>query len=103
MSAYFVALYNISDPDLYAKYNPGSMPILMQTMAKHGGSVVAAGHDCIRLSGEEHDSKVILKFPTKEAAQSWHDDPDYAEAKAIRLGSTTDLNVFIIDGFVMPQ
>jgi len=103
MSAYFVVTYNISNQDEYAKYNPGSMPTIVQTITKHGGEILVAGHDCVRLNGDEQDVKVIIKFPSSEAAQAWHDDPDYAEAKAIRLGSTTNINAFIIDQFAPPS
>ncbi len=102
MSAYAIFLYNVSDPEQYAKYNPGSMPVIMQTVTKHGGQVIVAGHDCIRLEGAEQDTKVIIEFPTKEAAKAWHDDPEYAAAKKIRLASTSDINAFIIDKFEMP-
>jgi uncharacterized protein (DUF1330 family) len=103
MSAYFVATYNVSDKDGFAKYNPGSMGIITQTLAKHGGEVVVAGHDCTVLHGENADVKVILKFPSVEAANAWHDDPDYAPAKAIRLASTTNIQAIIIEGFVLPS
>ncbi len=103
MSAYLVATYNISNQEEYAKYNPGLLPIIVQTITKHGGEILVAGHDCVRLSGDEQDVKILLKFPSSEAAQAWHDDPEYAEAKTIRLGSTTNINSFIIDQFVPPS
>lgn len=103
MSAYFIATYDISNPEEFAKYNPGSLPIIMKTITKQGGEVLVAGHDCIRLSGDEQDVKIFIKFPSKEAAQAWLDDPEYAEAKAIRLSSTTNINAFIIDQLVPPS
>lgn len=102
MAAYLTFMYNISNPEEYAKYNPGSIPTIMQTLINHGGEVLAAGHDCVQLHGEKMDVKVFLKFPDSQAAQAWLDDPDYAEAKAIRLSSTKDINAFIIDEFTPP-
>ena len=103
MSAYLVVTYDIVNQEEFAKYNPGSLPIIGQTIAKHGGEIIAAGHDCVRISGDEQDVKIIMKFPSSEAAQAWHDDPEYAEAKAIRLSSTKNTNAFIIDQFVPPS
>ena len=103
MSAYFITTYNVSDPDGYAQYNPGSLGVIMQTMTKHGGTLIAAGHDCVRVNGPEKDVKIVIKFPDAAAAQAWLDDPDYAAAKAIRLAATTDIDGFIIDEFVPPS
>ncbi len=98
MSAYFVVTYDIADPEAYAKYNPGSNHITGSTVAKHGGEIIAAGDDCIRISGTERQMKVIIKFPNSGAAEAWHADPEYATAKSIRLNSTYNINAFIIDG-----
>jgi uncharacterized protein (DUF1330 family) len=98
MSAYFVVTYDIADKQEYAKYNPGSNHITASTVAKHGGELIAAANDCIRLSGTERQMKVIIKFPNSEAAEAWHADPEYADAKHIRMNSTTNINAFIIDG-----
>ena len=41
--------------------------------------------------------KVIIQFPSREAALAWDNDADYAKAKAIRLASTKNINAFIVD------
>jgi uncharacterized protein (DUF1330 family) len=102
MSAYFITTYDIANADEYAKYNPGSLPVLVQTLARHGGEILVAGHECVPLVGADRDVKIVLKFPDREAAQAWYDDPDYAPVKAIRLNSTSHISSFIIDGFVLP-
>ena len=89
MAAYLIASYDVADPDEYAKYNPGSMPVIMQTVTKHGGIVLAAGGPCDWLAGERQ-ALVVIEFPTVEAAKAWESDPDYAPAKAIRVASTTN-------------
>ena len=102
MPAYLIVTYDVSDPETYAKYSPGSMPIIIKTLMKHGGEVVVAEHGSKIISGDAHDMTVVLKFPNAEAAEAWHDDPEYAPAKALRLSSTTNIRAFISEGFVMP-
>jgi uncharacterized protein (DUF1330 family) len=47
--------------------------------------------------------RVIIQFPSRDAALAWHDDPEYAQAKAIRLASTTNIDAYIVDKLVMPE
>ncbi|WP_028868888.1 DUF1330 domain-containing protein [Psychromonas arctica] len=97
MTAYFVITYDITDPLKYAQYNPGSNHITGSTVAKHGGEIIVASNDVLRLHGAETAMKVIIQFPSREAAQAWDNDADYAKAKAIRLASTKNINAFIVD------
>lgn len=102
MSAYLSFTYNVTDPEGYAKYNPGSLPAIMQTLAAHGGEVLAAGKDGTWVHDKRHVI-VLLKFPSVDAAQAWLDDPDYASAKAMRLASTADIHGYIMPEFQMPE
>ena len=97
MTAYFIATYDIADPVQYAQYNPGSNHITGSTVATHGGKIIVATNDVLRLHGSETAVKVIIQFPSREAAQAWNNDPGYAAAKAIRLASTANINAFIVD------
>ena len=97
MTAYFIITYDIADPVQYAQYNPGSNHITGNTVAKHGGEIIVASNDVLRLHGAETAMTVIIQFPSREAAQAWHNDSDYAKAKAIRLASTKNINAFIVD------
>ena len=101
MSAYFIVSYDVSNPAEYAKYNPGSMGTIMKTLGRHGGEVVAAGENTCT-QGAQRDVLVVLKFPNAEAAQAWHEDPEYAGPKQIRLSATTNINAYLINEFVMP-
>jgi len=103
MSAYLVISYDISDADGYTRYNPGSMGAIMATVAKHGGSIVWAGPQANVIDGAASHTSICLKFATAEAANAWHDDPDYAAAKAIRLATTSNISAFVMNGFVRPS
>lgn len=97
MSVYFIVTYDVADKELYKKYNPGSNHITASTVAKHGGAIIAATTECIHISGQQTDMKVIIEFPSKENALAWHDDPEYAIAKKIRLASTKNVNAMIVN------
>ncbi|MGF1681488.1 DUF1330 domain-containing protein [Photobacterium minamisatsumaniensis] len=103
MTAFLIVTYDITDAELYAQYNPGSNHITGRTIAKHGGELIVATNDGIQPSGDKAEMKVIIQFPSRDAAQAWHDDPEYAEVKAIRLASTNNVNTFIVDKFAMPS
>ncbi|MCB9594973.1 MAG: DUF1330 domain-containing protein [Sandaracinaceae bacterium] len=101
MAAYLIAAYDVTDPEQFAKYNPGSLPVIMGTMEKHGGKVLSAGGDGTWLQGSRH-VMVIIEFPSVEAAEAWESDPEYAPAKAIRVASTGNRFEMIAPSFKMP-
>jgi uncharacterized protein (DUF1330 family) len=96
MSVLFVLTYDVSDPERFADYNPGSLPAIGATIAKHGGDLVF-GAAPETLKGEASHSAVGIQFPDADAAKAWLDEPDYAEAKAIRLESTTNITSYIVE------
>lgn len=96
MSVFLVLTYDVTNPERFADYNPGSLPAIGATLQKHGGAVSFAGAPEF-LGGESRHSAVSISFPDADAAKAWLDEPDYAEAKAIRLESTDNITMFIID------
>ncbi|MFT6984318.1 MAG: hypothetical protein ACJAT7_000104 [Psychromonas sp.] len=100
MTVYFIVSYDIADPEQYAKYNPGSNHITAGTVLKHGGEIIVATQNTLLLSGDDAAMRVIIQFPSRDAALAWHDDPEYAAAKAIRLSATTNVTAYIVDKFV---
>jgi len=99
--AYLIASYDITDEDEYAKYNPGSIDLIMKTVGRHGGKVLAAGPDNDWFAGERA-MIVLMEFPSREAANAWENDPDYRPAKEIRVGSTGNRFEAIAPEFVPP-
>lgn len=41
MAVVFVCQYDVTNPDMYAKYNPGSLETIMKVLTEVGGSLVA--------------------------------------------------------------
>lgn len=97
MSALLIVSYDVSDPERYAEYSPGSLDRIMATVAKHGGQATAAGPPEVVTGSTEH-SVVCITFPDAEAAKAWLDDDEYAPFKAIRYESTTNIKEYIVPG-----
>ena len=98
MSAYLIAQYTIHDPETYAKYPPAVGP----TLAQYGGKVLVAGPDSEVLEGSPLPQTVVIEFESVEAAQRWHDSPEYGEIKHLRT-SASEGWMLIAPQFVMPQ
>lgn len=80
MSAYMIAQIEIHDPDEYQNYLAGFMPIFQ------------------RYEGEwAYPRTVIMKFPSVDKAQQWHQDPDYTKLAEHRHRSAK-ANLVLIDG-----
>ena len=89
MAAYFIASYDVSDPDTYAKYNRGSIPVILQTMEKHGGKLLCAGDGNEWIAGERK-MVILMEFPSVDAAQAWVSDEEYGAVKGLRISSTAN-------------
>lgn len=97
MSALLIVSYDVSDPDGYAQYNPGSLEQIFATVAKHGGQALAAGPPEVVVGSMEH-TVVCISFPDVDAAQAWLADDEYAPLKAIRHNSTSNIKEYIVPG-----
>lgn len=93
--------YDIHDPETYARYNPGSMATIMPVVARHGGELIGAGPSAA-LAGEAHHVGVVLRFPDEGAIGAWLEDPDYADAKAIRESATHNTTVWVVPAAAAP-
>jgi len=70
----------------------------MTTMTKHGGKYLARTSSHERLEGEGEDAglRIIIEWPSKEAAINFMNDPDYVpHLKARTEGSVS--NHFLIE------
>jgi uncharacterized protein (DUF1330 family) len=95
MAAYFIIEVDITDPSWGPEYGEKVGPLV----AKHGGKVIARSTEPARLEGERPLPTVVvmLEFPTPEAVQAWHSDPEYKPLIDLRnTGSTAE--ALLIDG-----
>ncbi len=99
MSVYFIASYDIEDPEVYEGYVPGVRPLLQ----KHGAEVLVADYEAKTIEGQGRGVNVVLRFESEAAAMNWYNDPDYGPVKKIRLDSTTNGTAILAKQFVPPS
>ncbi len=78
---------------------PDYLPAANALVAKHGGTYLARTTSHEPLEGESEDAalRIILEWPTKEAAVAFMNDPDYVpHLKARTAGSNS--HHFLIEG-----
>ena len=78
---------------------PDYLPAANALVAKHGGKYLArtANHARLEGDGQEAALRIVLQWPSKEAAEAFMNDPDYApHLKARTAGSIS--HHFLIEG-----
>ena len=95
MAAYLIANIRVNDPGRYKEYVT-AVPALI---AKHGGQYRVRGGETQVLEGPwTPDRLVVLKFPDREAALAFYNDPEYEPYRDLRQ-AVTDSSVVIVDGY----
>jgi uncharacterized protein (DUF1330 family) len=93
-SAYIFANVTVTDPAQYEDYRKFSS-LAMQV---HGAEVCVRGGAVSVLEGDwTPDRVVLLKFPSREAAQAFYDSPGYGRARQAREGAAV-MRMVLIDG-----
>lgn len=95
--ALMIVSYDVSDPERFADYNPGSIAEIMATIGKHGGQPVAMGPPEV-VTGSMESVVVCISFPDGDAAKAWLADDEYAPYLAIRHESTTNIKEYVVPG-----
>jgi uncharacterized protein (DUF1330 family) len=94
MPAYGIAFVNVTDPARYQEYSKLAGP----ATAKYGGKFVARGVvDSVVEGNAPYNRVVVVEFPTVEMAKKFYASPEYAEARAKRIGAA-DFNMVIVEG-----
>ena len=84
MPAYLIARVEVTDMARYREY----MKVTPGVITKYGGKFVVRGGEVVTLEGESEARRiVILEFPSMEQARAFFDSPEYAAAKALRVGA----------------
>jgi uncharacterized protein (DUF1330 family) len=85
MAAYVLGEIEITDKQGYTEYTK-QVPA---TIAKFGGRFLVRGGASEALEGEWPQlRRVLLEFPTMEAARNWWSSPDYEKPKAMRQAAS---------------
>ncbi len=92
---YLIADVRIDDMDEYKKYMQRAKPIV----ESHGGEYLVRGGDFSVFEGNYFTPRrlVLIRFPSKEACEDCYKDPNYQDARAIRL-PVSDMALIGVEG-----
>jgi len=83
---------------------PGYLEVAGQLVAKHGGKYLARTASHSQLEGDKQDAalRIVLQWPSKEAAEAFMADPEYAPQLEARTAGSTSSH-FLIEGNSTPD
>jgi uncharacterized protein (DUF1330 family) len=85
MPAYVFAEVDITNPEGYREYSQ-QVPATIQ---KYGGRFLHRGGPVTVLEGDwPQIRRVIIEFPSVDAARQWWDSPEYEKPKALRRANS---------------
>lgn len=94
MSAYVIAMIDVTDPEGYEMYKD-MVPI---TIAQYGGRYLARGGRSDVLEGETASNRfVVLEFESFERAQEWWSSSEYEAVKPHRTKNATS-SIVLVEG-----
>ena len=94
MPAYVLAEIEVTNPEGYKEYTTH----VPATIAKYGGRFVVRGGKATALEGEWPERRrVLIEFPSADAARKWFDSPEYEKPKAMRQANSKG-RLLLLDG-----
>ena len=94
MSAYIVAIINVTNPQVYAEYARLAGPV----NAQFNSRLLARGSAFEFLEGGLDCNRVVInRFDTMEAARAFYRSVEYQAAREKRIGAA-DFNMLLIEG-----
>ena len=94
MAAYILAEIEITNPEGYKEYTK----LVPATIAKYGGRFLIRGGASEALEGEwPQRRRVLLEFPSMDAARKWWHSPEYEKPKAMRQAASHG-HLLLIEG-----
>ena len=95
MTAYVIAEVEVTDPEGYGPYTLA----VPATIAHYGGRFLVRGGAADVLEGDWPAlRRVIIEFPTVEAARAWWDSPEYEKPKAMRRAHSKG-RLILLEGY----
>ena len=85
MVAYVLAEVEVTNPEGYKEYTE----MVPATIFKYGGRFLSRGMDHHVLEGEwPKIRRVLIEFPSSDAAKRWFASPEYAKPLAMRRANS---------------
>jgi uncharacterized protein (DUF1330 family) len=94
MAAYMVGSFTITNPEGFAPYGGKAL----ERIVANGGEPLVIDTASDVIEGEPRPVTIVLRFPDKQAAQAWYNDPEYQEIIHLRQDNAEGTIVFV-DGF----
>ncbi len=95
MAAYVIAEVEVTDPEGYKPY----AALVPASIALYGGRFLVRGGTAEVLEGDwPQRRRVIIEFPSMEAARAWWDSPEYEKPKAMRRAASNG-RLVLLEGF----
>ena len=95
MPAYVIAEIEVTNPEGYKGYTA----VVGESIRQYGGRFLVRGGPVQSLEGDWPERRrVILEFPSKEAAQKWWDSPEYVKPKEMRRANSKG-RLLLLEGF----
>jgi len=93
-AAYVIAEIEITNPEGYKEYTA----MVPATIAQYGGRFLVRGGKTQVLEGDWQDRRrVVIEFPSMDAARKWWDSPEYMKPKALRKANSNG-RLLLIEG-----
>ena len=94
MTAYFIIHINVTNKENYELYKNKVTPIV----ETFGGKYIVRGGKSKNVEGNwPYERTVVLKFPSYEMVEKWHNSDEYKPIKKIREDNA-ECNAIIIEG-----
>lgn len=94
MAAYVLAEIEITNPEGYKEYTT-QVPA---TIAKYGGRFLVRGGAATALEGDwPQRRRVLIEFPSVDAAKRWYGSPEYEKPKALRIANSQG-RILLLEG-----
>jgi uncharacterized protein (DUF1330 family) len=92
MPAYLFAEIEVTNAEGYKEYT-ASVPA---TIEKYGGKFLVRGGKAHPVEGDWPERRrVLIEFPTIDAARRWWDSPEYEKPKALRRANSEGRLMFL--------
>jgi uncharacterized protein (DUF1330 family) len=91
MPAYMVGSFTITNPEGFAPYGG---PAMERVMA-HGGEPLVIDTASEAIEGDPRHVTIVLRFPDKDSARAWYNDPEYQEIIHLRQDNAEGTIVFV--------
>jgi uncharacterized protein (DUF1330 family) len=93
MAVYIIITYDIHDTETFKPYPALVRPLLK----KHGVRVIAMETNPKALEGTAKMMNTIMEFSSAEAVDNFYNDPDYQAIIHLRLNSTSNGSIIMLN------